>query len=250
YIQIMSNGLKLADYAYTKSLTDAGANLFKISLHGYNAETHDDLVGVRGAFEKIMKAFEHIKELGAETTINYTVTKFNYKTVHKFVDLIVNKHKIEDFNIIFPHYTGMMKDNAKTLKVSVTQSAPYLRKMLKVLEKSKVKVENAILINFCPCNLPEAAHLMTEWEKPDSVLKDEPMYHLEGYTENIYQMKEELRMKNKSCAKCIYNKRCMGFEKWYVDIFGPREFKPVIKRIKPVNIKPTYRKIKKLKSLA
>jgi MoaA/NifB/PqqE/SkfB family radical SAM enzyme len=249
YIQVMSNGLKLADFAYTKSLIDAGANLFKISLHGYNAAIHDSLVGVPGAYAKIIKAFEHIEKLGAEVTINYTMNKHNYQTVHKFAELITEKFKIEDFNIIFPHYTGMMKDNAKMLKVSVTQAEPYLRKMLEVLEQSKVKVENAILINFCPCNLPEATHLMTEWEKPNALLKDEPMYHLDGYTENIYQMKEELRTKNKSCAKCIYNKRCMGFENWYVDIFGSREFKPVIKKVKSINIHPTYRKIKKMKSM-
>ncbi len=120
YIQVMSNALKLADFSYTKSLIDAGANLFKISLHGYNANIHDGLVGVPGAFEKIMKAFEHIKKLGAEITINYTLNKHNYQIVHKFAELITEKFKIEDFNIIFPHYTGMMKQNAKGLKVSVT----------------------------------------------------------------------------------------------------------------------------------
>ncbi len=249
YIQVMSNALKLSDYGYTKTLIDAGANLFKISLHGYTAKIHDGLVGVPGAYAKIIKAFENIRELGAEITINYTLNKFNYKTIHKFTELITEKFKIEDFNIIFPHYTGMMKDNAQTLKVSVSQAEPYLRKMLDVLEKSKAKVENAILINFCPCNLPRATHLMTEWERPDADLKDEPMYHLEGYTERIYQMKEELRTKNKSCAKCVYDKRCMGFEKWYVDIFGAKEFKPVIKRVKPVNTRSTDSKIKEFKSM-
>ncbi|MCG2711207.1 MAG: radical SAM protein [Candidatus Omnitrophica bacterium] len=249
YIQVMSNALKLSNYAYTKTLVDAGANLFKISLHGYNSKIHDGLVGVQGAFLKVVKSFENIKKLGAEVTVNCTLNKLNYKSVHKFAELITRKFEIEDFNIIFPHYTGMMKDNVEMLKVSVKQAEPYLRKMLGVLERSKAKVENAILINFCPCNLPEATHLMTEWERPDAVLKDEPMYHLEGYTERIYQMKEELRTKNKSCLKCVYNKRCMGFEKWYVDIFGSKEFKPIIKRIKPVNIRPTFRKVKKLKSL-
>ncbi len=244
YIQVLSNGLKLADFKYVKKLTDSGVNLFRLSVHGPNEKIHDKLVGVEGAFRKIMKAAENIERLGAEITVNHALNKVNYKCIEDTLKLLTKKMGVSDFNIIFPHYTGTMKEHLDMLQVRVSETLPYVRSALRFLEKNKIEVENAIFINFTPCNLPEAVHLMTEWEEPQKDLRDETMYHLEGYKNRIYELAGKLRRKNRTCVKCIYNKRCLGFEKWYFEMFGGKEYRPVLKPRKQLNIKPTYRKLK------
>lgn len=244
YVQVLSNGITLANGAFAEKLVRAGVNLFRISIHGPDPGTHDRLVGVRGAFAKIMKAHKNITAAGAEMTVNHALNKINYKRVKDTVELFTRRLGIPDFNIIFPHYTGLMKKNLEKLQVRFDDCVPYLREAVRFLEKNRVEIENPVLINFTPCNLPEAVNLMTEWEKPGKTLENEPIYHLEGNKNRIYNLLGKLRMKNENCRRCIYFKRCMGFEKWYFENFGDGEFRPVVKRAEPVKIKPTLKKIK------
>ncbi len=242
WIQVMSNGLKLADKAYTRSLIKAGANLFRLSLHGPGPEIHDRLVGVPGAFGKLAAAFDNIREGGAELCVNMALNAPNYRALPEMVGLITGRFGVRDFNIIFPHYSGMMAKNADLLKVSVTRAVPYLRKTLALLKENGVRPESRILINFCPCNIPEAAHLMAEWDRPERAEDDEPLYYVEGKTDAVYSVKERIRVKNRSCSRCAYDKVCMGFEKWYADVFGRREFRPVLRKPAPFPLRPLPRR--------
>lgn len=249
YIQVMSNALKLADRAYTKSLVDAGANLFRISIHGHNAKLHDGQVCVPGAFAKVLRAVENIRALGAEATVNVALNRHNYRHMDKWLDLVSGRLGVTDFNIIFPHYKGMMAEHAAELKVELTEALPHMRRALRGLAASGREVEGPLLINFCPCNLPEAVHLMGEWERPADPVSDEPLYYIEGAVDRVYEMKERFRVKNKGCARCIYNSRCMGFEKWYYDLFGGREFRPVLKEAAPLPLLPSHRRLKEAEAL-
>lgn len=232
YVQVMSNGLKLADRAYTRELIAAGANLFRLSLHGPDAASHDRLVGVPGAFEKLTAAFGNINKGGAELCVNMALNKINYRSLTEMIALVTGRFGVRDFNVIFPHYSGMMARNADLLKVSVTEAVPELRRALAYMLEAGVRPESRVLINFSPCNIPEAAHLMAEWDRP-ALADDDPLYYVEGQTDAVYAVKERIRVKNKGCARCVYDKVCMGFEKWYADVFGRREFRPVLKKAEP-----------------
>lgn len=233
YIQVMSNGLRLAEKDYVRRLTDAGANVFRISLHSHEPELHDRLVGIPGAFAKVERAFANISSSGAELCVNHALNKLNYRGVRGLAELVTGRLGVRDFNIIFPHYSGMMERNADLLKVSYTEAVPYLRGMLESLRESGFSPEGRVFVNFCPCNMPEAAHLMAEWDRPSRPEDDEPLYYVEGQTDAVYAVKERIREKNPSCRRCVYDKVCMGFEKWYSSMFGRREFRPVLRKPRP-----------------
>lgn len=245
YIQVMSNGLKLADFNYARKLADAGANIFRLSIHGHKPDLHDYLVGVPGSFKKILKAFENVLKLNAELSVNIALNRHNYKFLEEILKIVAGKFKIEDFNVIFPHYSGAMSEHAEEFKVSVSQAAPYARKSLEYLRSSKAAIEDTILINFSPCNLPEAAHLMSEWGPPGSGAKDDPFFHMDGQNDRVHEIKKRLCVKNKACAGCIYDSKCFGFEKKYAELFGSREFKPVKKRVPAFPLKPSHRRLKR-----
>jgi MoaA/NifB/PqqE/SkfB family radical SAM enzyme len=242
WIQVMSNGLRLAEKAYTDDLIAAGANLFRLSLHGPSEKIHDRLVGVPGAFARLTAAFDNIKSGGAELCVNMALNKVNYRSLPEMVKLVTGRFGVRDFNIIFPHYSGMMAKNSGLLKVSVGQAVPYLRRTLAYMKKAGVRPESRVLINFCPCNIPEAAHLMAEWDRPSRPEDDEPLYYVEGQTDAVYSVKERIRVKNPSCSRCVYDPVCMGFEKWYADVFGRREFRPVLKKPEPFPLFPLPRR--------
>src|SRR5271156_4018326 len=51
YIRIQTNGVRIADRSYVDQLADAGLTFVKFSIHGHDAQTHDGLVKIPGAFE-------------------------------------------------------------------------------------------------------------------------------------------------------------------------------------------------------
>jgi len=249
-VHVMSNGLKLAEYDYARELVEAGANLFTVSVHGYKAGIHDELVGVKGAFGRVFRAFDNIVGLGAEVRVNHALNRYNFDTVDLLVKKLVSRFGLTDINILFPHYNGMMAKNAGKLKVSVTEAQPHLRRTLELIRRNKFEIEGPLFINFCPCNLPEAAHLMGEWERPRKKMAEEELHYLEGGSEPIYAMKERLCAKNASCRRCVYNKTCMGFEKWYAELFGSGEFSPVLKKPAPFPLELSHSRLKKYSALS
>ena len=90
---------------------------------------------------------------------------------------------------------------------------------------------------------------MGEWERPHGPSGDEPLSYIEGGSDRIYEMKERFRVKNDGCSSCVYNSRCMGFEKWYSDIFGSGEFRPVTKAAVPVGLAPSFRRLAQAQAL-
>lgn len=248
-VHVMSNGLKLAHAPYARKLVEAGVDLFTISIHGHSAAVHDRLVGVKGAFERVCRAIGNIQALGAEVRINNALNRFNFKTVDLLAGKFTERFGLTDINIIFPHYSGMMAENAGKLSVSVTEARPHLRRALERIRGLKLKMEGPLLINFCPCNLPEAEHLMGEWARPAKKDDDEELHHLDGQRDMVYAMKERIRVKNISCRLCVYDRACMGFEKWYADLFGGEEFVPVIKKPAPFPLKLYHKRLAKYQRL-
>ncbi|MCK4883631.1 MAG: radical SAM protein, partial [Candidatus Diapherotrites archaeon] len=47
-IQIISNGVKFSDYAFTKEIIEAGLTEITFSIHGHTAQLHDSLTNIPG----------------------------------------------------------------------------------------------------------------------------------------------------------------------------------------------------------
>lgn len=58
-------------------LVDSGLQEIWTTIHSANPETHDRLAGVRGAFEKTVKAIEFCMNSGIKTSVNFPVSKYN-----------------------------------------------------------------------------------------------------------------------------------------------------------------------------
>ncbi|MFA5139128.1 MAG: radical SAM protein [Elusimicrobiota bacterium] len=246
-VQVMSNGLRLADPVYARSIVDAGANLFRISIHGHDAGLHDKLVGVPGAHKKVMRALDNLLGLGAEISVNHTLNALNYRTLPLFIEGLVSRFPtLKDINIIFSHYRGEMSVNQDLLKVRVSETAPYVLQAMDILLRRGVAVEAPMLINFTPCILPGMDHLLAEWERLDDPGDDDFLVHPEGFTNRVYRMKEEERTKPKSCRRCVYDRRCLGFEREYAALYGTREFRPLSELPEPFPIRPTWSRLERM----
>ena len=74
YPTLITNGLYLAKPGVLEQFRDAGIRDFLVSLHGIGG-IHDEVVGRKGAYEKIITAIERMRELGIPFRFNCTMSK-------------------------------------------------------------------------------------------------------------------------------------------------------------------------------
>lgn len=74
YPTLITNGLVLGRPGVLEKYRDAGIRDFLVSLHGID-DIHDEVVGVKGAYEKIVRAIERMREVGIPFRFNCTMSK-------------------------------------------------------------------------------------------------------------------------------------------------------------------------------
>lgn len=74
YPTLITNGLVLGRPGVLEKYRNAGIRDFLVSLHGIGG-VHDEVVGVNGAYEKIVRAIERMREVGIPFRFNCTMSK-------------------------------------------------------------------------------------------------------------------------------------------------------------------------------
>jgi len=87
-ISTLSNGSLFADINFLRKSQEHGLSEILFSLHGWDSESHAQIVGRKSSFEKILLAIKNAKELGIKVRINCTVTHFNVPHLVKYAELI------------------------------------------------------------------------------------------------------------------------------------------------------------------
>jgi radical SAM protein with 4Fe4S-binding SPASM domain len=84
-VNLISNG-QLLDARRVAELAEAGLDSAQLSLEGPSAEVHDGLVGRPGAFDRLWRAVDHLKDAGVRVHTNTTVNRRNLDHLEALVD--------------------------------------------------------------------------------------------------------------------------------------------------------------------
>jgi radical SAM protein with 4Fe4S-binding SPASM domain len=84
---VLSTNGTLIDRDTARNLKNAGIVYVGISLDGME-EINDEFRGVKGAFRRAMRGFEHCIAVGQRVGLRLTLTKKNYQDLHKIFDFI------------------------------------------------------------------------------------------------------------------------------------------------------------------
>lgn len=221
-IGIISNGIRLAQPEYARELLDCGLNFCCFSVHGADAALHDEIVVVPGAFDKILKALEHLHQGNASLLLNFVLTRQNAHTLPAFIERFASA-PVQEFQIYYPHYDGMMALNAALLKISMQEAGPSLERAWQTARSLAVQ-DKLWFYNFPPCAVPRSLnHRLRNWEKEEDSLLVDPR----GIEGDAFRQERRNRVKTAECARCSLNPRCLGFEKGYVSLYGDSEIKAI-----------------------
>lgn len=223
YIRIQTNGIRLADMDYAKTLTDAGLTFVKYSIHGHTAKIHDQLVAVPGAFDKCLQSISNLKKLKIGIGVNLVLNDLNYRHLAAFYRLFLLKLKLSNFVIIAPLYEGNMTLNAKKMGVRLTRMAPFIKKAYALFTQIDFP-KPPLLLHFTPCILPGYEQQMLGWSAFNTMVVSP-----KGQARDLDRTAQFHAVKTPSCPKCVYNDRCIGLDSSYARHFGTDEIRPLLK---------------------
>lgn len=128
-IQLQTNARTLRDKNLLNTLVTAGVHSFGISMHGYDAHTHEAFTNTEGSFYELVEALHNIRNFDIPVALNCVITKHNIHCLDKIFDFVARNNFADTLQYAFIHITG----NAKTKVgdyVSISTAANAVKKVI------------------------------------------------------------------------------------------------------------------------
>lgn len=204
HVRIQTHGVHLADADYCSSLIEAGVDEYFVSVTGPSASTHDEITGVSGAFDKMLKGLETLDcHNGVVTLTNTVVTERSYRLLTEVVDRLAHLRNLAQME--FWVYWPMRESDDKNLIARNSAIAPHLRA---AIARARSLGRGVEVKNFPECLLGEDAPALVNVQPQ---LFIDPAFWPEFMRNGFYQ--------------CVYRERCaskecLGLGTAYIRKFG------------------------------
>lgn len=220
-IQFESNGLALADAAFCRRLVEAGLTRVSVSVHSHLPRVHDRLVCREGAFERVLRALENLRDAGCARRIAVVINGGNVADLSAFARFFWDLG-VRELQFIFPLHTGDFLNHVDSMQVSLSRASSAVRRAIETLERRGCS-RLPIVHNVPPCFLGGLASQSGDWGdvgmrvlKPDGVERsdspDRPLYR---------------KVHVAACERCSVRTRCVGLDPGYLARWGEGEVSPL-----------------------
>jgi MoaA/NifB/PqqE/SkfB family radical SAM enzyme len=222
-IELTTNGMRLSNKKYIKSISDIDRIIF--SIHGPNKKVHDSITQVPESFDLAIKGLKNAKELGIESNLYYVVTSENQKGLDKFIKNLFESKLIKNAGFAYPFCDGNVKKNPEILP-TIEHFNKTLKKIFENIKIKDIRLANCAHLPLCLLD--------------KNILKL-AIKNFDSYTDENYEIDSKIKKhsnpnsdqnfgshfeKPKECKKCSKNSLCYGFWKTYVKTYGFDEVKP------------------------
>lgn len=85
---LITNGRKLKNKALVNKLVTAGIDHFQLTIESHDSKIHDQLCGVKGAWEETVQGIKNVVPTPVYIMTNTTLTPFNVKEIEKTVEFL------------------------------------------------------------------------------------------------------------------------------------------------------------------
>ena len=224
-INMATNGRMFSYLEYTKKMIKAGLTDIIFSIHGHNAEIHDNLTKSLGSFKQLLAGLNNFKKLGFDKIgSNTTIVKQNYKYLPQIGKFIFDQGiRNSEFIFVDPSY-GAAYDNFQELVPKISKIAPYVRKCLDIGKKNKIPHWH---IRYVPlCYFQDHLNQISELQEVNTFKTEHLAPDFENF--NVEESRKEIgRERTKKCKGCKLFNKCEGIWKEYIRHYGDEELKPI-----------------------
>jgi radical SAM protein with 4Fe4S-binding SPASM domain len=127
---LVTNGRRLKDKAYFKSLVDAGLDHVQITLESHDPRIHDMITGITGSWDETVQGLKNAIESPIYTLTNTTLNKYNVDDILRTIDFI-HDLGLKQFACNGLIYSGKAAETEVIKKIAIEESMlePILAKI-------------------------------------------------------------------------------------------------------------------------
>ena len=204
HVRIQTHGMHLGRTDYADRLVDAGVDEYFVSVAGSDAESHDRITQVRGAWDKMMRGMAHLDQYDHVKLItNSVITTQSYTLLPGMVDALSDLKRLVQME--FWNFFPMADDDPKDLAARHSDILPYLRDAILKCRSLGRYVE---VKNFPECLLQELGDALVNAQP---MLMIDPAFWEEFDRNGFYQCPHQ--------AVCA-STECLGLTTAYRKKFG------------------------------
>jgi MoaA/NifB/PqqE/SkfB family radical SAM enzyme len=201
-VNVTSNGRRLSYEPYAKALVESGLTTLLFSVHGPDAKSHAQQVGVAEAFEETTAGIRNavrLKPAHVELGMNVTITKGNHTKIDALCALALSL-ELRWVNLQFLTPFGR----------ATKWVAPDLREAARIAVEAIDRYRDRIrfqVINLPFCFMPEHSELLTG----DLLKLSRHMVFVNNESVNLAEYLAERRVHKEECGPCPHRSFCGGF---------------------------------------
>jgi MoaA/NifB/PqqE/SkfB family radical SAM enzyme len=204
HVRIQTHGTRLADEGYCRELVNAGVDEYFVSVTAADAQTHDEITGVPGSFERTVRGLDNLDAYdGVVTLTNTVITQRSYRQLPDVVGRLSHLRRLAQME--FWTYWPMRERDDKDLIPSHLDVLPYLKRAIAEARSYGRSVE---VKNFPECLLGED-HEVLDNDQPQLIIDPEfwPEFMRNGFHQCVHRS---------YCAA----RSCLGLNSAYINKFG------------------------------
>ncbi len=232
-INIISNSIRFDDIDFLTKIVKAGPTRFNISIHSHIDTIEDYLTSVPWGLKRKLKAIDNLNILvnnwliKSPLSINMVINKINYKTIVESTLYFFHKKNITDIRINFVWLSDDVKDAWDELKISYTEFLPYLKKLIYISLKEKIRITfdtipPCIFLKLWIKDIDNIIKIFL-WEDKDYIREIDHINDNDKF-DWVERKRNGLKTKFKICEKCSYNYHCQWVWREYKELYWESEF--------------------------
>jgi MoaA/NifB/PqqE/SkfB family radical SAM enzyme len=219
-VRLQTNGMLVGYPEYARRCFEAGVTELGLSIRGVDAETHDRLSQLPGAFELMRRGMDHWRRLGRPMDADVLVYRSNLTQLAPIVQTF-QPAGIERFTF---RVLSVDAPGSPALEAEVPRLTDVVREVQRAMDLRLVDSYSFIRSPHTPpCLVPRSHAHAIVLPRPGEHLVARPG----GRRLPMLAHPSEGGHYTERCAACAMRGRCNGVRAGYVRIHGDAEFQPL-----------------------
>jgi MoaA/NifB/PqqE/SkfB family radical SAM enzyme len=226
FVELQTNAV-LIDAAYAAELAEAGLTSAFVSLLGHEAEDHDHLAGLQGAFSRCLLGLDALAAAGVELTLNPVIARRTQAKIADYVEFVGRRLpsvRSISLSAVQPH--GRAAGNLAELLPDYPVLALEVPRAQQVAKKWGIRLLNPY------CGLPLCVGWVADRERSVEAIEAE----MGGWQPTLGLENLGDKFQGPACAPCAWRTRCGGAWRAVWTERGGAGLQPPHRRIDPWSV--------------
>ena len=222
-IMFTTNGRMFSYIPYAEQMVRLGVNKFMVSLHAHNDELYTKLTRVKGGFQQVLDGIKNLQKLNQPICASFVVNAHNYAILEEYARFLASNGITELLQMTYVMPSGGDLELNRQNIPQFTKAVPYIKRVIDSSEETGLK--DIIVMDVPICFMLGYERYINEFSIPDMEIHAPNPEHV---CEDYNARRRTHKMKPEQCAGCRHDSICEGIWPEYFEIYGGREFKPIV----------------------